>query len=436
LIITSVPSVIRDIANNTKDLCSKSFSVQTLIIFLTGIFFGLESFCDIKRMLIFSFSVSSLSRNASNIPHESLLRRTRNRVAKMLKEIPNAIQRFILITDDTLCRKFGIIPDNCYWFDHTTNTTFRGRNYLVIVLLDTYTGQCFPLSVILLYGKKHKEHKPRLEELKKELLILKDHGLSSFALSADSWFAGSELFEWLDENDFDFEIEIKRNRKITYLDKKQLGVIGEKGKMKYPSIDDVAMNMNWRNTAFSGGAPKKINSGIIRMYGSELRLKFSAVWNLNDSKHTSPFAIYVTNKTSRHASKIWALSRFRWSIECHFRASKQSFSFDKFPTHSSQIALKMIVLGMFLISSLEIQRFCHDAKPADKKTIRSKIEPIEKLVKKIRNEHENKNYLKILIQPITRESVINHIKTVRNKSFVCLKPRDKIKNKDQLDAVA
>ncbi len=436
MFISSVPSVIRDISNNTKDLCSKHFSVQMLTLFLTGIFFGLEGFCEMKRKLIFSFSVSSLSRSACHIPHESLLRRNRNRVAKMLSEIPNATQRFILITDDTLCRKFGMSTDNCYWFDHTTNTTLKGRNYLVLVLLDTHTGQCFPLSVVLLYGKKHKEHKPRLEELKKELLILKEHGLSSFTLSADSWFAASELFEWLDSNGFDFEIEIKKNRKITYLDKKQLGVIGEKGKMKYPSIHDVVMSMNWRNTTYSGGAPKKTNSGIIRLFGSPLRLKFTAVWNQHDSKDTSPFAIYITNKTSRRASRIWALSRFRWSIECHFRASKQSFSFDKFATHSSQTALKLIVLGMFLISSLELQRSYPNAKPADKKTIRSKIEPIEKYVKKIRIEHENKSYMRTLVQTTAREKAINHIKTVRNKSFVCLKPRDKIKTGDQLDNAA
>ena len=407
-----------------------------LTIFLTGIFFGLENLCDIKRKLTFSFSVSSLSRSVCHIPHESLLRRNRNRIAKIIQEIPDAIRRFILITDDTFCRKFGSSLDNCYWFDHTINSIVKGRNYLVIVLLDTHTGQCFPLSVVLLYGKRHASYRSRLDELKKELLILKDHNLSSFALSADSWFAGADLFEWLEDHNFYFEIEIKKNRKVTYLDKKQLGTVGEKGKMKYPSIQDVAMNMNWRNTTYSGGAPKKFNSGIVRIYGSQLRLKFTAVWNQFDTKETMPFAIYVTNKTSCCASKIWALSRFRWSIECHFRASKQSFSFEKFPTHSAQTSLKLIVLGMFLISSLELNRFDQNAKPTDKKTIRSDSEPIEKYVKKIRSEHENRNYLRTLVQPRSKETIINHIKTVLNERFVCLKPRDNIKVGDLIDAAA
>jgi len=415
-------------ANNTKDLCSKKFSLDVLIILLSGIFFGLESFCAIKRLFAFSLSVTSLSQAARAIPHESFLRRNRNRIVEKINEIKDAKNRFILVIDDTFCRKFGATEDNCYWFDHSLNTTLKGRNYLVIILLDTHTGQRFPLSVVLLYGKKHPQYQPRLTVLKKELLTLKKIGLGSFTVVADSWFAGADFFKWLEEQDFIFEIEVKQNRKITYFDKKQQGILDPKGKLKYPTIQDVAMSLKWRNTAYSGGAPKRVNGGVIRMYGSALRLKFVAVWNQNSSFETKPFAIYLTNKTEMCLSRVWALSRFRWGIECHFRASKQVFCFDKFPIHSAETALKIIVLGMFLISSLELKRFVLHAKPQDKKTIRSTYESFERYVRKMRMEHEQKNFQNILLHERNKKRALEHMNTVQNKKFACLKPRDKINN--------
>ncbi len=147
VVINSVPAVLRDVANSAKDLCTRTFEYSDLVLFLCALFFGLSTFSAIARCFVFSASVSALSRKAKAIPHEAILRRNRNRIVRMIQEIPDAERRFVLILDDTLVRHYGKSPDNCYWFDHTNECTTRGRNYLVVVVLDTFTGQTFPLSV-------------------------------------------------------------------------------------------------------------------------------------------------------------------------------------------------------------------------------------------------------------------------------------------------
>jgi len=429
MIIDFVPKCVREIANGAKDLCDDNFRYPHFVTLLCALFFDLPSFCESVKTLAFSDSVSTLSRAAAAIPHQSLLRRNRNRVAALLHETEFSERRFVLIVDDTLVRKYGSTLDNCYWFDHSLGAKVKGRCYLVLVVFDTYTGQSFPVSVVLLKGTKHANYQPRIEVLKNELLILKAGGFGKLTVCADSWFAGTDLFEWLEKNQFVFEIEVKFNRKVTYFNKKPQGKLGDKKKIVYPSISDVACSLK-RNTAFSGGAPKQIASGVVRVLGSHLRLKFAAVWNTGDSTKDRPFAIYVTNKTSFCASRIWALSRFRWAIECHFRRSKQDFSFDTFPTHSSETAFGLIVLGMFLICSLELSRWDAFAIPLGKQEQRRKYLPLTTWVKRIRAETEDSVFKRAMFRPDKKKSIIEHMNGRKNASYACCKPRDKYKKQD------
>jgi len=331
----------------------------------------------------------------------------------------------VLAVDDTFVRKFGASLENCYWFDHTSGASKQGRNYLVLVVIDVFTGHVYPVDVILLKGKKHSEYRPRIELLKERLLILKDAGFGKLTLVADSWFSDKIFFSWLSDNGFIFEIEIKTNRKLTYLDKKSLGTTSEKGKIVYPSASDVALTLK-RNTAFSGGAPKQIAGGVVRLFGCSLRLKFASVWNNSDSIKDRPFACYVTNKTQMKPSRIWALSRFRWGIECYFRASKQDFSFDGLPTQSSESALGLVILGMFLYCNIEIGRYDPDAIPLEKKITLKKYPPISSFVKSLRQANIEATFKRALILKAMREKVLTHFAGRAHPKRVSLKPRDKI----------
>jgi hypothetical protein len=233
---------------------------------------------------------------------------------------------------------------------------------------------------------------------------------------------------WLNNNSFVFEIEIRTNRKITYLDKKILGKIGSKGKIVYPSASDAALTLK-RNTAFSGGAPKQIAGGVVRLFGSDLPLKLAAVWNHNDLAQDKPFACYVTNKTQTCLSRIWAFSRFRWGIECYFRAGKQDFSFDGLPTTSSEAAFGLVVLGMFLYCNLELERHDPNAVPIDKKLRLQKYPPLTSHIKSLRQESENRTFKRAMLVKHTREKIISHFDGRLVSERACLKPRDKQKIK-------
>lgn len=426
MIVDSALAPVRMLANDAKDLCQGSFTYAVLVSLLSGLFFGLPSLSAIARAFTFSCSVSNLSRGIREIPHESLLRRSRNKVADLVALSENPERRFVLAIDDTFVRKFGQSPENCYWFDHTSGSTSRGRNYLVLVVLDILTGHAYPIDVVLLKGKKHAEYRPRTEILKERLLVLKESGFGALTLVADSWFADKYFFKWLDQEGFTFEIEIRTNRKITYLDKKSLGSIGTKGKMVYPSASDVALGLK-RNTSFSGGAQKQIAGGVVRLFGSALRLKFAAVWNKDDLPKDKPFACYVTNKTEMCVSRVWAMSRFRWGIECYFRASKQDFSFDGLATESSDAAFGLVVLGMFLYCNLEIERYDPNAVPIGKKERKKKYPPLTSHIKALRQDSISRTFMRAMVMKSSREKIISHLRGRQSPDRSCLKPRDRPK---------
>jgi hypothetical protein len=277
------------------------------------------------------------------------------------------------------------------------------------------------------------DYKPRIEALKERLLLLKKAGFGELTLVADACFSDKKFFEWLDSEGFTFEIEIRTNRKLTYLDKKALGSIGEKGKVVYPSASDVACTLK-RNAAFSGGAPKQIAGGVVKLFGSSLRLKLAAVWNRDDSLKEKPFACYVTNRTGLCLSRIWALSRFRWGIECYFRASKQDFSFDALPTESSEAAFGLVVLGMFLYCNLELSRHDPHAVPMAKTERRQKYPPLSSHIKMLRQQSEERTYVRSLVMKPAREKILEHLRGRRNPDRSCLKPRDSARPRQKLAA--
>lgn len=423
MLVDSVPGPVRSIANDAKDLCSGAFSYRVLVVLLCGLFFGLPSLCAIVRLFTFACSVSHLSRGIREIPHESLLRRARNRVAALVGATTNPERRFVIAVDDTLVRKFGASPENCYWFDHSSGKAAKGRNYLCLVVLDVLTGHAYPVDAVLLRGRKHADYKARAQVLKERLLALKESGLGGLTLVADAWFSDKKLFEWLDVQGFAFEIEIRINRKLTYLDKKALGTVGEKRQLVYPSASDVARGLK-RNTAFSGGAPKQIAGGVVRLFGSSLRLKLAAVWNEGDSLSDKPFACYVTNRTGLCLTRIWALSRFRWGIECYFRASKQDFSFDALPTESSEAAFGLVVLGMYLYCNLELARHDPNAIPRGKAERKRLYPPLSAHIKRIRQECLERTYRRSLVMKSKRDAILDHLRGRRAPERSCLKPRD------------
>ncbi len=170
------------------------------------------------------------------------------------------------------------------------------------------------------------------------------------------------------------------------------------------------------------------------MFGSSIRLKFAAVWNKNDSLKDKPFACYVTNCTGMCLSRIWALSRFRWGIECYFRASKQDLSFDALPTESSEAAFGLVALGMFLYCHLELSRHDPQAVPIGKTERRQKYSPLSSHIKMLRQQSEERTYVRSLVMKPARDKILEHLRGRRDPARACLKPRDSTRGHKKLAA--
>ena len=94
---------------------------------------------------------------------------------------------------------------------------------------------------------------------------------------------------------------------------------------------------------------------------------------------------------------VWVMSRFRWGIECYFRASKQDFSFDGLATESSEAAFGLVVLGMFLYCNLEIARHDPCAVPIEKKERLKKYPPLTSHIKTLRQESTARTFRRAMV---------------------------------------
>ena len=427
MVILSVPREIRDLANGTKDLCGNGFSYKVLLTILSSLYFGISSFSDAVRVLVFAPSVSLLSKQAKLIPYEKLNLRRVKRVAQILKGILDlSFRRYVLAIDDTLKAHSGKNGANCPWYDHTFNTKRKGRNFLAIVLIDRYTGAVYPLVEVLLYGKKHPKYKPRLEVLKEELTALKAAGFGGLTVLADSWFGSKHLFSWLKSEGFGFVIEIKRNRNVTQLNKKSLATRGPKGQVIHPWVSKLASILP-RTTTHTSGTPKEIAGGIVRLSGSIQSLMLCAVANVEENKEEDPFAYYVSGDTSQSLEEIWALSRVRWSIETHFRRMKQDFGFDQYAVQSTESVLGILHLAHFLVCNLELKRHNPDERQLNKRERKIKYPALSTVVKQARQKSENQTYRELMRRNLKHEIMEKHLDGKKNPENACLKPRDKSK---------
>ena len=424
-----VPSILREIINDSKDIGTSNCSYKSFKTLMLGLFMGQTSFCDCSRNIVDSPSVSTLSRAAASLNGNKLFNRSVRKVANYISKQKNYKNRYILIADDTLKRKYG--EDSGFWFDHTTQAKMKGNNYLAIIVYDTYMGYTYPISFTLLYNKGHENYEKRTEVLKKELIKLKKLGFGELTLCADTWFGSHELFDWLETHNFKFEIQIKQNRKVTYYNKTQT-VISKNGKKSYPNAQDLACSLG-RDVIFSGDKPKQAAGGVVKLFGSQLRLRMTAVWNKDSTPDEKPFSIYVTNRTEVTNSKVWVLARHRWAIECSFRLLKQVFRIDSFAV-SPNSSENLVKTTLFMYSALEMKRQQKNnsiPRPTSASQKRTLYESLSAYIHRVRTESKNTFFTSALNNKNIKNKTLNHIKYRKNPERAVLKPRDRLKIKQQ-----
>lgn len=345
--IISCPNKIRKHADCYKDLLGLHY--KAFVGVFCGYFFGVSNFSDIMRYFFFSPSVSNMS-DMFNQPdlYEKLNRRHRRRILSILKKADRNSSQYRWAIDDTIVPHWGKNIWGAYtWKDHNTQGYVHGHKLMVLGLIDTKRKVLIPVFWEILHreekGKKHKKGWEIAFELLERSSLM---GFSKFTVVMDSWFAGKELFEKLDEAGFDFVIELKSNRKI----------VKHKRSSFYESAA-VFFSNRFRHKIFYLCRSKWASSATLLLNEMKKKIKVVAVANQKGLVHNC-FAYYATNRLAWDASKVWGISRDRWSIEVQFRDLKQLFALGGAAVQSKQavetsISISMIVLTVVRLEQLD-----------------------------------------------------------------------------------
>ena len=374
----SCPTALRIVADEFKDLLGKHY--RAFVATLCGYFFGLSSFTDIVRYLLFSPSVTDIGRffNEKDL-YLRLNRRQRRIVQKIMKSKGNGTKRYIWALDDTTVSHYGRSIWGAYWwFDHSINANVFGHKLLVLGLVDTVTNVFIPIKWEILHRDDGTINHEKGWEVGIRLLkeALKEK-FPNVPFVADSWFACEEAFQILNEMGIRFVMEIRNNRVIERHGKKKLG------------INVKAFFANIRRTKIhSKNKHKWASSATLVLKDSVLKLKKVAVAN-RKGMTDHPFSYYVSNQLTWDENKIWSLARYRWAIEVQFRELKQLFALGEAAVRSKQAVETSISISM--ISLTVVRQFQQENADASK------------------NQHE---------RPQPASSIVNGIKLNSFKVFI------------------
>ena len=155
--VITCPPEIRKIADSYKDLLGSGY--KAFVAVLCGSIFGIKGLSNITRFLMFSPSVSALSRFLmKKETYKKLNRRHRRRIHKLLIKQKKNPKRYIWAVDDTLIQSYGKKTwGNYYWFDHTSSSTVIGQKLLVLGLVDCRRKVLIPVFWEVLHRKSEPE---------------------------------------------------------------------------------------------------------------------------------------------------------------------------------------------------------------------------------------------------------------------------------------
>lgn len=339
-----VSAIAKEFETETKEHSAAFCAV------LCAYLFGVSNFSDIMRYFLFSPSVSSLDRlfNDEKI-FKNLNRKHRRRILKILKQLESNPSRYIWAIDDTLISHWGKNIWGTYnWKDHNTNGYIWGHKLLVLGLIDTKRKILIPVFWELLHREGQEDKGAKHQKgWKVALRLLKDAmniGFPNLPVVLDSWFAGSDFFRSLEENNITYVMELKNNRIIQKHGKKQIG----------KSIADFFSN-RFRNKIFYLGRMKWASSATLQLKDYDKQLKIAAVANKKGLAHEC-FAYYVSNQLTWDATKLWEMARNRWSIEVQFRELKQLFALGGAAVRSKQAVETSISISMIALTVIRFEQ--------------------------------------------------------------------------------
>ena len=345
--VTSCPSNIRTVADSYKDILGVHY--KAFVAILCGYIFGVSSLSDIMRYFFFSPSVSAMDRLVNSNTYILLNRRHKKRVLKILKQMSKDPNRYEWAIDDTLIPHWGKkIWGTYYWKDHNTGGNVWGHKLMVLGVIDKKRKILIPVFWEILHREGKEDlganHRKGWEVAFGLLEQATQMGFPKYTVVMDSWFACKDLFEKLDDAGYSFVIELKNNRKVVRHGRSSL----------YESISFFFSNC-FRHKIYYLGRPKWATCATLLLNDMEKKLKVVAVANKKGLAHEC-FAYYATNRLAWDATKVWGISRDRWSIEVQFRDLKQLFTLGGAAMQSNYAVETTISISLIAMTVVRLEQ--------------------------------------------------------------------------------
>ena len=414
------PKKIRDYADGFSDLFTPNqYCVFTSVLCAT--IFGVSKYSDVVRYMHFSPSVSSISDfyNFMGMVNK-MNRRHRRRLLSILKSIHTDPNRYQWVIDDTLIERTGKKIWGTYqWKDHNTGGYIWGHKLLVLGIHDRKRNLLIPVFWEILHRDLRDlvedgalddyTHKKGWEVALELLKASEVMGFPKLVVSADSWFACDELFQALDKEGYNFEIEIKSNR-----------IVASHGRLPVNVGVDEFFSDRLRSLIFRNGNSKFSSEAVLKFKDSDIKLKVVAIANIRNLKET-PFAYYVSNKTTWNAHRIWGYSRHRWGIEVQFRDLKQYFTLGEAAGRSKEAVETTISVAAIALTVIRLEQLSQadgnlnqHARPLPAGVIvrdfkiESMILSISKLASEVTDKHRKKFHCRINRENLKKKPVEFH----------------------------
>lgn len=347
--IVSCPPEVRKEVDCYKDLLGSYYKAFTAIF--CGYYLGISSFSDIVRYCFFSPSVSNMSA-MMNLPDLfiKLNRRHRRRILSLLRKSNRDPSRYRWAIDDTIIPHWGKNIWGTYlWKDHNTDGYIYGHKLMVLGLVDTKRKVLIPIFWEILHREDKNKGKESIHRKGWEVALDLLHqsvqfGFPKYTVVMDSWFAGKELFEKLNDAGFSFVIELKSNRKVV--------------KHKKTTLDEsvaIFFSNRFRHKIWYLNRPKWASSATVTLNEMKDKVKVVAVANKKGLAHEC-FAYYATNQLAWDATKVWGIARDRWSIEVQFRDLKQLFALGGAAVQSKQSVETSISITMIALTVVRLEQ--------------------------------------------------------------------------------
>ena len=344
MIALKCPKMVRTIADSINDLYP-DVTFKTIVGIVSYFMLSKKSIFEAVRDLAYLPSASTMSRGMKEIKPNRFMKRMR---ASILRNKNINKKDWVFILDDTSNPNHGKFYRSGYW--GSSGGVYRGQKVMVLAMVNLKTHQAIPIDYHLV-PKRKSDRSPKMNYYAYYMIrkALRD-GFPKLDVVADSWFDGVAFIACLERAGLNFIFQFKSTRKVK---------LNPGPYVPWVSLTKAFSKLR-RNRVKTDWDTEKVKKGHhrgkaiaelhLQIRNRSKSLKAIAVYERRNSKKA--FGYYASTDQSMSGTRIWMISRARWSIEVIFRCCKQYLSFGKLSCQGKDAAHLSVAMPLYLFYKL------------------------------------------------------------------------------------